>query len=663
MKSLAVVYRPQTFDDVVEQDSIKLILSEQLRTNTQKNSYLFTGGAGTGKTTCARIFAKMINNQQGEPIEIDAASNNGVENVRDIINDAKFKSLNSEFKVYIIDECFHADTLINLADGTKLPIKDIEIGMEVNNLMGDGIVKNIFKNLISLDRLCIIKLTDGSQMLTTKDHLFFTNNGWIEASQLDEEDIIYEGFAVSDMWSKISKQDIQKDLLKRLHEETDINERASDDAVKSGAEAEGGEFSQNENSKSDASTRQYRKDDKDQEKKWYPQSTIQDERGKREIHSRAINPIPVSINGLDFRISDSYKDTERKWIPNLLQSRPRITKQNVSDRGGWESPWLEKWFIKRFEENGIAPAVRVESIEIYQPGNKNESFESYIGDREKSLGFIELYDLEVSGHSSYFANDILVHNCHMLSNGAWNAMLKILEEPPAKTIFIFCTTDPQKIPNTIISRVQRYDFKRISYDGIRNRLIKIIDEENKTIIKYSGTTPEGDEEWLPLFLYEEDAIDYIAKLADGGMRDAITMMDKCFSFNNNLTVENIVKALGTVNYEDMIKLTHCIYNHDSKGIIDSIEELYRSGADLKYFIKQYNNFILDLCKYSLFNSFDYIQIPKIYEKSLIVYNLGVYINNMAILDKVMKLSNDLRWETMPKVLIQSVLLTLRLGEE
>lgn len=357
MKSLAVVYRPQTFDDVVEQDSIKLILSEQLKTNTQKNSYLFTGGAGTGKTTCARIFAKMINNQQGEPIEIDAASNNGVENVRDIINDAKFKSLNSEFKVYIIDEC------------------------------------------------------------------------------------------------------------------------------------------------------------------------------------------------------------------------------------------------------------------------------------------------------------------HMLSNGAWNAMLKILEEPPAKTIFIFCTTDPQKIPNTIISRVQRYDFKRISYDGIRNRLIKIIDEENKTIIKYSGTTPEGDEEWLPLFLYEEDAIDYIAKLADGGMRDAITMMDKCFSFNNNLTVENIVKALGTVNYEDMIKLTHCIYNHDSKGIIDSIEELYRSGADLKYFIKQYNNFILDLCKYSLFNSFDYIQIPKIYEKSLIVYNLGVYINNMAILDKVMKLSNDLRWETMPKVLIQSALLTLRLGEE
>jgi len=251
----------------------------------------------------------------------------------------------------------------------------------------------------------------------------------------------------------------------------------------------------------------------------------------------------------------------------------------------------------------------------------------------------------------------------MLSNGAWNAMLKILEEPPAKTIFIFCTTDPQKIPNTIISRVQRYDFKRISYDGIRNRLIKIIDEENKTIIKYSGTTPEGDEERLPLFLYEKDAIDYIAKLADGGMRDAITMMDKCFSFNNNLTVENIVKALGTVNYEDMIKLTHYIYIQDSKGIIDSIEELYRSGADLKYFIKQYNNFILDLCKYSLFNSFEYIQIPKIYEKSLIVYNLGVYINNMAILDKVMKLSNDLRWETMPKVLIQSVLLTLRLGEE
>lgn len=105
MKALAIKYRPKTFDDVVEQDNIKIILTQQLKTGTFKNSYLFTGGAGTGKTTCARIFANEINKGQGNPIELDAASNNGVDNVRDIIQQAQLQSLDSEFKVFIIDEC------------------------------------------------------------------------------------------------------------------------------------------------------------------------------------------------------------------------------------------------------------------------------------------------------------------------------------------------------------------------------------------------------------------------------------------------------------------------------------------------------------------------------------------------------------------------------
>jgi len=104
-KSLAIEYRPKTFDDVTEQDAIKVILKEQLKTGTIKNCYLFCGGAGTGKTTCARIFANEINQFKGNPIEMDAASNNSVEDIRNIIQQAKMQSLDSEYKIYILDEC------------------------------------------------------------------------------------------------------------------------------------------------------------------------------------------------------------------------------------------------------------------------------------------------------------------------------------------------------------------------------------------------------------------------------------------------------------------------------------------------------------------------------------------------------------------------------
>ena len=103
--TLAVKYRPRTFDDVVEQEAIKVILSEQIKTNSFKHAYLFCGPAGCGKTTAARIFANDLNKGLGNPIEVDAASNSGVDNVREIIENAKRKSLDSDYKVYIIDEC------------------------------------------------------------------------------------------------------------------------------------------------------------------------------------------------------------------------------------------------------------------------------------------------------------------------------------------------------------------------------------------------------------------------------------------------------------------------------------------------------------------------------------------------------------------------------
>lgn len=104
-KTLAVIYRPKKFEDVCEQKNVIGILKNQLESGECKNAYLFCGGAGTGKTTCARIFANELNGGKGVPIEIDGASNNGVENVRGIIEQAKYLPLEGQYKVYIIDEC------------------------------------------------------------------------------------------------------------------------------------------------------------------------------------------------------------------------------------------------------------------------------------------------------------------------------------------------------------------------------------------------------------------------------------------------------------------------------------------------------------------------------------------------------------------------------
>ena len=105
VKTLAVKYRPTSWDEVSEQSSTKIILQQQLKSGEVKNAYLFCGPAGCGKTTCARIFANDINKGEGNPIELDAASNNGVDDVRNIIQQAKTKSINSEYKIFIIDEC------------------------------------------------------------------------------------------------------------------------------------------------------------------------------------------------------------------------------------------------------------------------------------------------------------------------------------------------------------------------------------------------------------------------------------------------------------------------------------------------------------------------------------------------------------------------------
>ena len=144
------------------------------------------------------------------------------------------------------------------------------------------------------------------------------------------------------------------------------------------------------------------------------------------------------------------------------------------------------------------------------------------------------------------------------------------------------------------------------------------------------------------------------------MRTAISYLDKCLSLSKKITVENVVKALGISDYEALHGLLHNILENHTKEAINNVENIYGQGKDLKLFIKQFIQFVLDVCKYQIYNNYDYIQIPNtinLDEYKNIDYNLL-----LNILDEIIELSNQIKYEQNPKILIESKILILCRGE-
>ena len=636
--SLAVKYRPATFDDVVEQSAIKDILMDQIETGTFQHSYLFCGPAGCGKTTAARIFAKDINGGKGSPIEVDAASNNGVDNVRDIIDGARRKPLDCDYKTYIIDECFHKDTLVKTPLGDRR-ISSIKPGDSVYNMTGTATVTNVFLNHVYTNRLCCV-IINGEEILTTVDHLFFTDEGWVEAHNLRRGDVVYDYNTMSCLRSGVSDsgKSYSKNLFDEVQEYFDFQNRDRKKGFRTPETADEGKQPYDESGNSQENgTDSYRK----------RELSKLLSRSRREW---ALYEAPDSFEefvgyGVDARVSHSNEGAQSGApVSYELQSRPGLARFEAGDRGGWCRPQYEIATVARREESQISAEYRVDGVEIYERGNNDELFERYFGRGELCAETVEMYDLEVNGHPSYFAGGVLVHNCHMLSIGAWNAMLKLLEEPPATAIFIMCTTDPQKIPATILSRVQRYNFSKISLDSIINRLRYIVACENNEVLESGG--PDGAYE------VEEEAIQYIAKLADGGMRDSITMLDKCLSLTDTVTVKDAVRALGTVDYSTHFDLLFSMECGNKVQAVKIIEDVYNSGKDLKQFIKQFQYFVLDICKFCTFQDFKYINIPALpeYKQRLMDDDIDLAL---AVLEWVRELNSSLRWESNPKAIVQS----------
>lgn len=170
----------------------------------------------------------------------------------------------------------------------------------------------------------------------------------------------------------------------------------------------------------------------------------------------------------------------------------------------------------------------------------------------------------------------IIDEVHMLSSGAFNALLKTLEEPPAYVIFILATTEAHKIPITILSRCQRYDFHRISIDTIAGRLMDLMQEEQVNV--------------------EERAIRYVAKAGDGSMRDALSLLDQCIAFHlgETLTYENVLEVLGAVDTEIFSKLLRQIINKDITGAIGTLDTLVDEGRELGQMVNDFTWYMRNL---------------------------------------------------------------------
>ncbi|UWV78183.1 DNA polymerase III subunit gamma/tau [Mycoplasmopsis felis] len=172
----------------------------------------------------------------------------------------------------------------------------------------------------------------------------------------------------------------------------------------------------------------------------------------------------------------------------------------------------------------------------------------------------------------------IIDEVHMLTKSAFNALLKTLEEPPKHIIFILATTDPQKIPLTILSRVQRFNFQRVSIPEIVNHLKFILNKEQIN--------------------YQDNALRSIAYLSSGGLRDALSLLEQVSSFNNhNITEESINEIFGILKNDSLIKIINLIYENNLDELIENLYSLERNGIDPKQFVISLLNIIKEWILY------------------------------------------------------------------
>lgn len=656
--SLANKYRPKTFEDVSEQDSIKVILENQIKTNDVKHAYLFCGGAGTGKTTTARIIANMINNGMGKPIEMDCASHNGVDDMRMIQEECKTRPLAGKYKIFILDEC-HMITVQGWNSMLKILEEPPEYVVFMFCLTGDGLVQTpnglkYFKDIKPGDYVWsgekyvkvtkffnngirdILKITlDGGRVIkcTPNHKLFVLREGveqWIEAQDVKVTDNIcvyhstykdrqdcpvltntmcsFLGYMMGNgRWGSTSME-----FYTPPHKMDKVNEILTR-GVKEGW-LRG--FKHNPPRTGNSYTTQiyfkygYRKI-WNKQMGLYMYNRTELKVLPDVVYQMSKNQFIEFMNGWFLADGSSISDTflPSKSTGMLYSNNSRVVYelQNICTTFGIDLSVLD---YMRYEMNLPGERHIKRKYHTYNLRCKKQS--GYFNDdklKETLLGdkncenYNEIKRILNAPHRKINPYILNSSNQEELKGNKWFVSVKKIEsfgkqqvfdiEVPETNYFIYngvkvhnCTTDPQKIIGTILSRVQRFNFSRISTQGIINRLTYIINNENK------DNTPD-------LYInYEPQAIEYIARLARGGMRDSITTLEKCLDYSRNLTLVNVLKVTSGGVDEDTLRLfLQNMLNRDCKTTLLQFNDIYMTGVDVSLFLKMYTEFLENCVKY------------------------------------------------------------------
>ena len=235
----------------------------------------------------------------------------------------------------------------------------------------------------------------------------------------------------------------------------------------------------------------------------------------------------------------------------------------------------------------------------------------------------------------------IIDEVHMLSDSAFNALLKTLEEPPAHVVFILATTEVQKLPATILSRCLKFDFKLVSNTNLENLLVKIFDKES---VKY-----------------DKESISLIAKNGEGSVRDTLSLADMCVAYTNkNITYSSVLDAIGTTNIQILQELADFVISKDAKNLLLCINKVCDSGKNIPQVSKDLLNYFRDITIVKTCNDYSKIlQLPS--EQLEILLTLANKVTSeklLNILQKMSGLEQEFRYTKNSRSLFEIVLLSL-----